>query len=117
MDPLQEALQMLDEAAAIIQELVAQVQSKGSQEDMSKKAEEIALKLGVSYDQASDMIKTAGDKGENIDSIVKAASFMSKNIGFGKVYTEENTIPKTGSKAQDNFLEKQAALMDELGLN
>lgn len=116
MDPLQEALQMLDEAAAIIQELVAQNQSKGQQEDMSKKAEEVALKLDVSYEQASDMIKTANESGENIDTIVKAASFMKRNTGFGKVYTEERQIPKTGSQATDSFLEKEAALLDELGL-
>ncbi len=117
MDPLQQALQMLDEAAAIIQELMAQSQAKQKPEDMSKKAEEVALKLGVSYDQASDMIKTASISGENIDALVKAASFMNRNNAFGKVYTDENQIAKTGSAATDSFLEKQAALLDELGLN
>lgn len=78
MDPLQDALQMVDEGAAIIQELMAQLQAKGQQQDMSKKAEEVALKLGVSYDQASDMIKTAADSGDNIDAIVKAVLIIDR---------------------------------------
>lgn len=117
MDPLQEALQIIDEAAATIQELVAQLQSNGKESQMSKKAEEVALKLGVSYQEASDMIKTAGEQGENIDTLVKAASFMQRNTAFGKVYTEESTIVKTGSVAQDKYLEKEAAILEELGFN
>lgn len=117
MDPLQDALQMVDEGAAIIQELMAQLQAKGQQQDMSKKAEEVALKLGVSYDQASDMIKTAADSGDNIDAIVKAASYLNRNTAFGKIVEDNNPIPKTGSQATDSFLEKQAALLEELGLN
>lgn len=116
MDPLQQALQLLDESAAIIQELVAQLQAKGQQGEMSKKAEEVALKLGVSYDQASDMIKVASDSGESIDSLVKAASLLQRNNGFGKVYTEEKTFSKTGSHAVDSYLEKEAAILEELGI-
>ena len=114
MDPLQEALQMLDEAAAIIQELVAQVQSKGKPEEMSKKAEEVALKLGVSFEQASDMIKVASESGDSIDSMVKLASLMKKNVSFGSVYTEEATFTKTGSVAQDKYLAREQELLDEL---
>ena len=116
-DPLRDALQLLDESAAIIQELTAQIQSKGKDEDMSKKAEEVAVKLNVSFSQASDMIKTASESGESIDAMVKMATIMRQNRSFGSVYTEDKVIPLSGSKAIDSFIEKQAALMDELGLD
>ena len=117
MDPLQNALQLLDEAAATIQELVAQAQSSGSEDKMSKKAEEVALKLGISHEQASDIIKTASESGENLDALVKAASFMKKaNPSFGSVYTEESTITKTGSVATDKYLEMEQSILEELGL-
>lgn len=115
-EALQQSLQLNDQAAAIIQELVAQLQSKSKQSDMSKKAEELAVKSGVSFTEASDIIKTAGEHGTDADSLIKTAEFMNRNKSFGKVASEEQTrVSKTGSLAEDKFLEKQAALMDELG--
>lgn len=117
-EQLQQALQFLDNAAAVIQELVAQLQSKSQQSDMSKKAEELAVKLDVSFNEATDIIKTASDQGTDTDALIKAAEFMKRNTSFGKVASEEQTyVSKGGSLAEDKFLEKQAALMDELGLN
>lgn len=116
-EALQQALQLLDNCAAVIQELTAQLQSKSQQSDMSKKAEELAIKSGVSYDEASDIIKTASEDGTSADALIKAAEYMSRNKSFGKVFSDENTsFTKTGSVATDKFLEKEAALMDDLGL-
>lgn len=84
---------------------------------MSKKAEEVAVKLGVSFSQASDMIKTASESGESIEAMMKMAKIMKQNNSFGTVFTEQKTNPISGSKAIDSFMEKQAALMDELGLD
>ena len=87
MDPaLQQALDMLDKAAAIIQELVAQVQSKPQQEDMSKKAESIAAKTGMSFNAANDMIKQASENGTSVEAILKAADLFTNKFSFGKVW-------------------------------
>lgn len=115
MDPLEQALSMLDESCAIIQELVAQLQATSNQDTMSKKAEELAVKLGLSFDDASDIIKVAGTNGE-IDSFVKIAEKLKNNVSFGSVYEENRTISSSGSAAIDNYIEKQAAIMEELGL-
>ena len=117
MDPLQQALDMLDKAAAIIQELVAQVQSKGQQQDMSKKAESLAAKTGMSFRAASDMIKEAEESGSNLDAVMKAADlFTAKNFTFGKVAGVEKEMNKTASMAMEKYAEREAALLDELGL-
>ena len=116
MEELKVALDMLDKACAIIQELVAQLQSKGQSEDMSKKAEELAAKTGMSYEDASGIIKEASEKGSSTDVLIKAASIVRNHDSFGRVASVEREFAKTGSVATDNFLEKQAALMDELGL-
>jgi hypothetical protein len=117
MDPaLQQSLELLDNAAAVIQELMAQLQAKSQQSNMTKKAEELAIKSGVSFDEASDIIKTASDHGTDADTLIKAAGFMNRNASFGRVASEEqSSITKTGSVATDKYLEKEAALMDELG--
>lgn len=115
-EALQQSLQLLDNAAAIIQELVAQLQSKSQQSDMSKKAEELAVKSGVSFNEASDIIKTASEQGTDADALIKAAEFMGRNKSFGRVFSDEqSSFTKTGSVATDKFLEKEAALMNDLG--
>lgn len=116
MDPaLQQALDMLDKAAAIIQELVAQVQSKPQQEDMSKKAESIAAKTGMSFNAANDMIKQASENGTSVEAILKAADLFTNKFSFGKVASTETELSKTGSIAMDKYQERELALMDELG--
>jgi len=114
----QQCLDMLDEAAAIIQELVAQVQSKGNQPDMNKKAELLAVKTGISFTEASDMIKKAEESGSNLEAVLQAADFFvsRSNASFGRVAGEENNLVKTGSASLDKYQEREAALMDELGL-
>lgn len=115
-EALQASLELLDQSAAVIQELLAQNQSKSQQSNMSKKAEELAIKSGVSFEQASDIIKTASEHGTDANALIKAAEFMARNKSFGKVVSEEQTyLNKTGSVATDKYLEKEAALMDELG--
>lgn len=116
MDPLAQALELLDNAAAIISELVAQQQSKASDKDVEKKAELIAVKTGLTFEQASDMIKVAEAEGTDIDVMIKAASFLSKNATFGKVASNNYVEPRTGSNAIDSYMEKEAALLEELNL-
>ncbi len=117
MDPLQQALDMLDKSAAIIQELVAQVQSKGQQQDMSKKAESLAAKTGMSFSAASDMIKQAEENGSNLEAVLKAADlFVSARPSFGKVAGVERNTSTSGSVAMEKYAEREAALLDELGL-
>jgi len=116
-ESLQQALDMLDKAASIIQELVAQVQSKGQQQDMSKKAESLAAKTGMSFNAASDMIKEAEEKGSNLDAVLRAAElFTERRFSFGKVASEDRSLTKTGSIAMDKYQEREAELMDSLGL-
>lgn len=116
MEELKVALDMLDKACAIIQELVAQLQSKGQSEDMSKKAEELAAKTGMSYEDASGIIKEASEKGTDADLLIKTAEETKQYSSFGRVASQEKELSKTGSIAQDKFLEMEAAIEEELGL-
>jgi hypothetical protein len=116
MDPLAQAMNLLDQAAAVISELVAQNQAKSSERDVEKKAEFLAAKTGVSFEDASAMIKTASEDGSSIDSLIKAAQFIHRNAAFGKVAGIPYTESKTGSMAIDSYLEKEAELLSELGL-
>lgn len=117
MDPLAQAMDLLDNAAAVISELVAQLQAKSSEKEVEKKAEFLAAKTGVSFEDASAMIKTAGENGSSVESLIKAASFMSRNATFGKVAGTPYTESKTGSTAIDSYLEKEAELLSELGIS
>ena len=114
-EALQAALDMLDKAAALIQELVAQLQAKGQEKDITKKAESLAVKMNVSFDRASDMIKEAELKGSGSDSLIAAADLLTRETSFGKVASEERSIEKTGSVAIDKFKERESELMAELG--
>ena len=117
MDPaLEKALGMLDQAAALIQELVAQFQSKQQDKNMSKQAEVLAVKTGLSFETASDMIKEAEEKGTSLEMLTKAAEMISRNTSFGRVASPERELTKTGSVAMDKYLDREQAIMDELGL-
>ena len=118
-EALKAALDLLDKGAAIIQELVAQLQAKSQEKDMTKKAESLALKTGISLERASGMIKEAEEKGEDSDVLLRAAELLKKekDTSFGKVASEENHIQPTGSKAIDKYLEKEAELLSELEIN
>jgi hypothetical protein len=117
MDPaLEKALAMLDQASALIQELVAQLQSKQQEKNMSKQAEVLAVKTGMSFEAASDMIKTAEEKGTTVEALTKAAEMINRNTPFGKVASQERELTKTGSVAMDKYLDREQAIMDELGL-
>lgn len=118
MDPaLEQALSMLDQAAAIIQELVAQQQSKQPEQNMNKKAELLAVETGLSFDAASDMIKQAEETGTSVDLLVKVAQASRRNNSFGKVASlEEKGFTKTGSVAMDKYLEREMEIQSELGL-
>lgn len=117
MDPaLEKALGMLDQAAALIQELVAQNQSKQQEKNISKQAEVLAAKTGLSFESASDMIKEAEEKGTSSEMLVKVAEMLKQNTSFGRVVSPERELTKTGSIAMDKYLEREQAIVDELGL-
>ena len=117
MDPaLEKALGYLDQSAALIQELVAQLQSKQQEKNMSKQAEVLAAKTGLSFESASGMIKEAEEKGTSTDMLMKAAEMINRNSPFGRVASPERELTKTGSVAMDKYLEREQAIQDELGL-
>jgi UDP-galactopyranose mutase len=116
MDPLAAAMQLLDEAVALIQELVAQNQSKGNDKSLEKKAELLAAKSGMSLTKASGIIKEASEKGTDADLLIKTAEETKQYSSFGRVASQEKELSKTGSIAQDKFLEMEAAIEEELGL-
>ena len=117
MDPLQEALAMLDKSAAIIQELLAQLQAKnGGGKNIEKQAEYIAAKTGRQYSEVADMLKEASEKGVDSDFVSKILEKTSKSFdSFGKVASIESSIQSSGSAAIDKYKEREAALMDSLG--
>jgi uncharacterized protein YoxC len=111
---LQQALQIIDEGAAIIQEMTAQLQQKSQHsEGLNKKAEQLAGKVGVSYEEAENMLKEAQENG-GADAMLKIADTLSRKVSFGRVAGEEMT--KTASNADNKFHERQALIMEELGL-
>lgn len=116
MDPLQTALDMLDKACALISELTAQVQSKQSEKDMTKKAESLASKGNLSFDAALDMIKQAEANNDPADMLIKAAEQFNRFKPFGKVASDNSDLTKTGSTAMDKYKEREAELADSLGL-
>jgi len=117
MDPaLEQALNMLDQSAAIIQELVAQVSAKQQEKNMSKQAEVLAVKTGLSFESASGMIKEAEEKGTTPEMLIKAAEMINRNTPFGRVASPEHELTKTGSVAMDKYLEREQNIIDELGL-
>lgn len=116
MDPLTEAMNMLDEAVALIQEFVAQSQAKGNANNLEKKAELLAAKSGMSFTKASGMIKEASEKGNDPDLLIKTAEETNRHSPFGRVASPERELSKTGSVAQDKYLEAEAAIEDELSL-
>lgn len=117
MNELEAALNLLDECVAVIQELLAQNQSKGQQsQDMSKKAELLAAKSGMSFQRASGIIKEASDKGVDADVLIKTAEETRNSMSFGKVASYDNQLTKTGSTAIDKFLDLEADLKAEFGL-
>lgn len=114
-EALQQAIAMLDESAAIITELVAQVRSNGKTDDITKKAESFAVKMGVSFEEASDMMKEAEAKGVNADDLIKTASIIAHktNAGFSKLTNDENkgSLAKT---AMERYLEAEAEIESSL---
>ena len=113
---LQQALQIIDEGAAIIQEMTAQLQQKTQHsEGLNKKAEQLAGRIGVSYEEAETMLKEAQENdGNGADAMLKIADTLSRKVSFGRVAGEEMT--KTASSADDKFRERQAIVMEEIGL-
>jgi hypothetical protein len=115
-EELEQALQLLDEGAAIIQELTAQLQSKGqATNDMSKKAEILASKTGISFNQAREIVKTASESGSSVDAMIDMADNLNKHGAFGKVASDDG-INKTGSLAADRFNMGVEELMSEIEL-
>lgn len=118
MDPLEQALQFLDQAAAIIQELLAQLQAKGApgdKKDMNKQAEFIASKTGRQYSEVAGIIKQAEEKGIDVSVITELFDKTSHGFSdFGKVASFENTVISSGSTAIDKYKEREAALLDSL---
>lgn len=115
-EALQQALALLDESCALIQELVAQLQAKQGGQDMTKKAESLAAKMNVSFEEASDMIKEASEKGADVDLMIKQASLLNRTQSFGRVASEDYQMTKTGSAAMDKFQEREAQILSELGI-
>ena len=104
MDPiLQQSLDLNDEACAIIQELVAQLQSKSTSKDLDKKAETSIVNSASRLAAASDMIKKAAEE--------------ANPFSFGKVADDVNEPLEKYASAEDKFKAKEAELMAELGLN
>jgi hypothetical protein len=111
---IQELLGLLDEGAAIIQEMTAQLQAKNQQADgMNKKAEQLASETGLSYQEAEDMLKTAEAEPET--AIFKIAAKLKSSASFGRVASDD--LEKTASTALDKYRERQSAIMDELGIS
>lgn len=111
MDPLQQALELLEQSAAVISALLEMVQSKSQEKpeekkDLSKQAEILAGKTGLPFDQTYAMLKTAEESGLGADAIEKIASSSIKvdnteSFQFGKPSDEkEYTMVKT---ARDKF--------------
>lgn len=118
-EALNNALNLLDKAVAIIQELMAQKDNKQKEtkDDVTKTAEEVAVKTGLSIEDASAIIKSASDF-KDADSLVKIANTLKKsfNTSFGKVAFEEKELSKTAS-ADEKFKNAEAELMAELNLS
>lgn len=118
-EALNNALNLLDKAVAIIQELMAQAQNNKKEEkpDVTKTAEEIAVKTGLSIEDASAIIKTAS-AGQDADSLVKLANSLKKSINtsFGRVSSDYNELSKTAS-ADEKFKAAEAEIMADLGIN
>ena len=93
---LQEAVALLDEAAGIITELVAQKANTEQQKDMSKKAESFTEKMASSLGRSSAILNQQDD-------------FSS--VSFCKVASE--TEPDTSTmSAEEKFMIKEAELKD-----
>lgn len=110
MDPLQQALQIIDQCEAVISALLEMVNSKPEKEekkDLAKTAEIISAKTGLPFDQSYDMIKQAEKSGVTAEAIEKIASTslkVSKSEGFqfGKPSEEtEYTMTKTAREKFD----------------
>lgn len=70
----------------------------------------------MSLTKASGIIKEASEKGTDADLLIKTAEETKQYSSFGRVASQEKELSKTGSIAQDKFLEMEAAIEEELGL-
>lgn len=116
---LQQLLDALDRAAAIIQALLDERQQSASsekKEDMSKKAEELALQVGITLKDAEQMVKQASVEGVSNAALVNLFTAARKHSSFGKV-ASESSFSSGSQTADDRFRARQAELKSDLGLN
>ena len=121
---MQELLNALDEAQAIIQELMAQLQSsktsggggeKEKKDDFAKKAEAFASKAGIDMREAEEMVKKAEAKGIDPEALLEfmPSMGMQKQASFGKVASEPYTPSE--SSAYERARARQEDLKLDLG--
>ena len=116
---LQQLLDALDRAAAIIQALLDERQQSASaggekKDDMSKKAEDLAMKVGINLKDAEQMVKRASVEGVSNEALVDLFATARKHSSFGKVASEPST--STGMTADERARARQEDLKSDLGL-
>lgn len=112
MDPLQQALELLAQSEGVIAALLDENQklksgnsSKPEETNgLQKQAEELAVELDLSFDEASNLVKQANEQNIPVDILQKSMKIAQRinNVDFGKVASDNNSgVPTT---ARERYL-------------